>query len=514
VNKKQIGRSTVLNWIALGISLFVAFFLSPFVVHRLGNVGYGIWTLVNSMIGYMGLLDLGLRGAVTRFVSKYHARGEHEEAGGIVSAALWLRIWIALIIIAICATIAFFATSVIEIPPELQTAARFTILVVGTSFAVTITCGIFSAVLAARNRFDLISGVNICQVLFRTAGTVWLLKSGYGILALALWELFVVVLGNAAVVAMAFRVYSELRIVFRLPTAAVLREIWGFSAYILVINCAAMVIYYTDNLIVGTFVSVGAVTFYTIAGSLFEYTRQMVSALGVSFMPMATNFHARGETDQLRRLLIQGTRATLLIALPMQAALFFRGHTFIGLWVGDAYAEISGRVLQILMIVQVFAIADYTNYNIAGAIGKHKPIAYRMIGEAVCNLILSIVLVQYIGLEGVAWGTVIPGLVVHLVLGPRYICKELDVPLRSFIWQGWIRTALAVVPFALACYVTDRLWSPVNLLQFFTQIAVIFPIFILGVAVAFWNEIAAEVHVGLDWVRRRWGAALALLRKA
>src|SRR2546425_12295303 len=89
-----IGRSVALNWIALVISIGVAFFLSPFVVHRLGNVAYGLWTLVISMTAYMGLLDLGLRGAVTRFVSKHHALREHLESSRAFSADLWVIAWI------------------------------------------------------------------------------------------------------------------------------------------------------------------------------------------------------------------------------------------------------------------------------------------------------------------------------------------------------------------------------------------------------------------------------------
>src|SRR5439155_6282785 len=87
----RVGRSVVLNWLSLAVSIGVAFFLSPFIVHRLGNVAYGIWTLVNSMIAYMGLLDLGMRGAVTRFVSRHHSQGEHLASSRAVSAAFWLR---------------------------------------------------------------------------------------------------------------------------------------------------------------------------------------------------------------------------------------------------------------------------------------------------------------------------------------------------------------------------------------------------------------------------------------
>src|SRR5438552_15896387 len=120
----KIGWSVVLNWMALAVSISVAFFLSPFVVHNLGNVAYGIWTLVNSMIAYMGLLDLGMRGAVTRFVSKHHARSEHLESSRAVSAAFWLRLGIGTIIVLTSLVLPRIAISLFHIAPEMQFATR------------------------------------------------------------------------------------------------------------------------------------------------------------------------------------------------------------------------------------------------------------------------------------------------------------------------------------------------------------------------------------------------------
>ena len=101
-------------------------------------------------------------------------------------------------------------------------------------------------------------------------------------------------------------------------------------------------------------------TFYAIGGSLLDYLRQVVSSVTTVFMPLASSFEARGEQDQLRRLLIQGTRGSIVIASPIAVALFFRGHTFIQLWMGGQYEHISGRVLQILLLAQVFSIANFT----------------------------------------------------------------------------------------------------------------------------------------------------------
>src|SRR6266576_5882596 len=89
----------LMNWTAFAVSIIVSFFLSPFVVHRLGNIAYGVWVLANSSITYMALLDLGMRGAVGYFVAKHQACGEHLESSRAVSVGLAFRILISLVVI-------------------------------------------------------------------------------------------------------------------------------------------------------------------------------------------------------------------------------------------------------------------------------------------------------------------------------------------------------------------------------------------------------------------------------
>ena len=52
------------NWTAFAFAAVTSFFLAPFIVHRLGDSAYGVWALIGSLVGYMGLLDLGVRSAV------------------------------------------------------------------------------------------------------------------------------------------------------------------------------------------------------------------------------------------------------------------------------------------------------------------------------------------------------------------------------------------------------------------------------------------------------------------
>jgi O-antigen/teichoic acid export membrane protein len=497
---RRIVQNVFSNWIALAITTLVGFFLSPFVVHHLGNVTYGVWVLTLSFASYMNLLDLGLRGAVTRFVSKGVAQGNYEESSQAVSGALWIRLWISLAIVAVGFGLSVVFHHIFAIPVELQRDARLAILITCVSVAITLWSGVFGSVLAALHRFDLTSSVSILQTCFRGAGLVWLLRSGHGILALATWELCTSLVANGANILLAFRAFPQLKVVFGRPSAATLGKLWNYSFYVFVIHTSVQVAYYSDNLVVGAFLSPAAVTVYAIGGMLIAYARSIITSMTSTFTPLASSYDAVGNYDNLRRLVIHGTRAALVVALPIEAALFFRGHTFIRLWMGEQYAQPSGTVLRILLLAILFASANTTSVGIVFGMEKLKPVAIWAVGEAAANLILSIILVRRIGIYGVAWGSAIPSVFCELILWPAYVSKLVAIPVRTYLWQTWIRTGIAAIPFALACAVAERFWHASNLFVFFVQIAVLLPLLPLSLMLIFREEVGVQLR---EWRRRR-----------
>ena len=74
------------NWAAIFLGMAITFVLSPFVVHQLGDTRYGLWAVVGSLVGYLGLLDLGIRVGVTRFVARHEAHGDKDAATADVTA--------------------------------------------------------------------------------------------------------------------------------------------------------------------------------------------------------------------------------------------------------------------------------------------------------------------------------------------------------------------------------------------------------------------------------------------
>jgi O-antigen/teichoic acid export membrane protein len=498
----QTARGVFWNWIALGFGFAVTFFLSPFIVHRLGVVAYGVWGLVVAMTSYMGLLDLGLRGAVIRFVARSHALGDHAESGRAVSGALWLRQWVSLAAIVFSVVFAFLINRLFAIPLESQAAAKWAIILGGTSVATTLYFGVFGGALSALHRFDLISELSIAQTILRASGVVFVLKNGFGILGLAVWELAVVLVINLVQLWLCFRSYPELRISLKQPEKTIMKAFAGYSIWVFLVHIFGQVIYYTDNLVVGAFVSVAAVTFYSIGGSLIEYLRTVVSSLTSTFMPLASNYEASGKLDMLRLLLKQGTRIAILVALPIQVALFFRGETFIRLWMGEQYGQVSGRVLQILLLSQIFTVANSTSINIVFGLAKHKRFAIMLAGEAVANFTISIILARRIGIYGVAIGTVIPSLFTQVILWPRYISQVVGVPVLKYMLESWVWPALTVIPFGIACFLVERHWPVTRLYSFFLQITAILPLYLLTVVVSFRRDLTEILQGRWKWLPR------------
>jgi O-antigen/teichoic acid export membrane protein len=487
VTRTQFVRNALLNWTALSIGLLVPFFLSPFTIHHLGNVTYGIWVLVISSVSYFHLLDLGLRNAVITFVSQSRTLGVQAESRRVVSTAMWLRLGIGIVILMLAGLIAAWFPHLFSIPYQLIRAARLAIIFSALSLAVTLASGVPAAVLAAVHRYDLLSSVSLLRTVLRTAGFVVLLDRGFGIVALSIWELTAAVVVGLAYAGACARLCPELGKMLP-PDRAMIRKLWGYSAYAFLITMGGAVITYTDNGIVGLFLSPGAVIFYAIAANLILYSREVISTMSSMFVPVASGFEAGGRTEQLRQLLVRGTQASLLLSLPISIVLFVRGRTFITLWMGAEYGSLSGALLQILLVNQVFTVANLTSSGIIFGMAKHRPLARWVLFEAVTNLLLSVILVKRIGIYGVAWGTALAGVICNLVFWPRYVSKLLNLPLRWYLWKAWGYAALAAVPFGIACWYQERHWQANDLLHFFAQTTAIVPIFIVSAALLFWKQ--------------------------
>jgi O-antigen/teichoic acid export membrane protein len=168
------------------------------------------------------------------------------------------------------------------------------------------------------------------------------------------------------------------------------------------------------------------------------------------------------------------------MVLPIATTFLLRGNTFIRLWMGRDYADVSGRVLWILTLALIFVAAGQVASSVMVGIDKYKPVVWVVCCEALCNLVLSIVLARSMGVFGVAWGTTLPSLAVSLLFWPSYIYRTLRIPVLSYVTSTWIRPAVAVIPFGVLSYEIEKLWPASSLVVFFSQVGVCLVVFMIA----------------------------------
>src|SRR6266496_5963465 len=57
------------SWMGVAAGLFTGLLLSPYMIHKLGAEGYGVWAISFSLVEYCGFLDLGFRSAIVKYVA-------------------------------------------------------------------------------------------------------------------------------------------------------------------------------------------------------------------------------------------------------------------------------------------------------------------------------------------------------------------------------------------------------------------------------------------------------------
>lgn len=486
------------NWAAFIYVAVISFFLSPFVLRSLGSTGYGVWSLLSAVVGYLGLLDFGVRGAVTRYIAQYHAVSDAKSSSSIASAGVTLYGMLGVIGIAVAGVVGYFAPDFFHIPADMAREAGLVIFIGGLTVASTMVGAVFGGVVAGLQRFDIISGIEIVVTTIRTAAVIIALNSGAGLEALAWIHFGGSVLSGLAARYFAVRIYPELRLDFSGSLLPRIRQVLTFSIFLSAIHVLGAIIYYTGTLVIATMLPIAAVTLYAIAGNLCDYGTKFASAVSRTITPRVSALASRGGVGMAGEVLGAARVATLITA-PMAATFILRGESFIDLWMGPEFGVPAGAVLEVLaVVVWLVGARAVAGAAIIGA-NRHRMLIPFLAGEAIVNLGLGLALVRPLGVVGVAIGALVPSVLVSLVFIPWCLKRAVGVPQRDFYVRAWFLPTLACAPFIFVQALIEHYFGAGDLVTFIAQVLLTLPL-VLIVAAA-----VCTTHEEKAWLLRRVG---------
>jgi len=474
-----LARGIASNWLGLALTIVISFFMSPFVVNKLGSIYYGIWALSLQFTGYLNLFDFGVRDAVIRYTSKYVARGQSGQLNVVIGTALLTYMPIVAAVIGITVLCVWAVPGPFEIDEPYHAATRWAVLFAGLTIASSFLFNVFNGILMGLRRFDASNAINVAVLLLRSGVIVVLLSAGYGLIALAAVQFAFAFLGGiaAAFAGAHFLRKRDMKFAPRLPTGrrlpAVAKRVFGYGTYALLHSIGQKIIFSSDTLVVGAFLSVSAVTPYSIAGSLIQYLRTLLMSTVRVFVPATSELHARGENERLKILITRAARLAIIIVLPIAIVYAVLGHDFVRLWMGPQFAAEAGSVLLVLAVTQIFSAPSQILVAALYGSSKHRLVSLLRLAEAAANVTLSIVLVQSLGLVGVALGTAISHVAMVMIVMPYFVGPQLGLGGVEYLVGAYLRPLVAATPLVGAAILVRTRIELSDLLQLFAIVTVL-----------------------------------------
>ena len=476
-------RNTVWNYIGFAVNLAVNLLLFPLAIARMGDAATGVWLLIGSVSGYMGLLQLGLSPAMCQFASAHIARGDH--------AALRRTVSTAMAMVLALGSFALFALPAVpwmvewfSIPEALRQPATTAFVLGIVGVPLQMPGHVFASVLVASQRQDKSTHAWMVSLTGKLVGISAVLAMGYGLEAVMWVEFVMIVVADVVLGASAYAAAPQLQVSTSFVSRRDAVELFGLGGWMFANALSSLVIEQTDRLVIGLFVSVVAVTQYSAAWKLYMLVYSICTTMVYAVGPVAANLNARGDLEALQRLWSRTTKYSVAVAWPMGWSLGLCAGPLLSLWLGSEFAR-HHDVVQVLVVYFLISAHNHVGFSILTAMRRVGPIVRRYsLPQAVLNLGLSLVLVKPLGILGVALGTVAP-LVILQYGFLAYLLGALQLQWTD-IWTGVVRpTAVPAIVCFMPALVVYAVVGPLSPWLFVAA-----GVCSVGYALVFWRSIA------------------------
>jgi O-antigen/teichoic acid export membrane protein len=433
------------NWVLVLVTIGATYILTPFIIKTLGTEGYGTWTLVTSLTGYIGLLALGVPMACVRYLAQHVAERDTRTLNTMIASCAVLYLAMSTLALMV-GVLLMWLFELYEIPATFDAQAHLAFALMAVQVSAGFIGLLPEGILFAHHAFVPRNLVRISSVILRLCLTVTVLRISGSLVWLAFVQLVCLVFDVSASSMIIRRRYPAIRIHIRDFDPVMVRRILSFSVYVLLLNAGARLSFETAPLVIGATLGVGSIPYYVVANNLVVYLIEFVIAIAAVVSPMATSLITTGRQDELRDMFLKWSKVALSFTLIAGLFLLVMGPKFIGWWIDPSYERDAGAVLQILMVSSlVFLPVRGVAVPVLMGMGSPTRPAVATFAAGLANLALSLLLVGPFGLVGVALGTAIPNVLLAIVV-LAVACRQLDITLVRYIKYVVPRAVIGALP--------------------------------------------------------------------
>jgi len=348
-----VARNTLLNIVGQALPLLVGVATIPVIIRNLGEERFGLLGLIWAILGYFGVLDLGLGRATTKFVAEYLARGDTVRLPQVATLSVASQTALGAVGgVALALLTPLVVDRLLGVPTVLRGEARGALLVVSLSVPFVVLSLSLRAILEASQRFDLVTLIRT-----PTSAAVFLIPAvaarfGARLPAIVVLLLLVRISACWVTAALIPRAIPGFRWTL-VPRWQTLRPLLGYGGWVSVSNVVSPLLVYLERFLLASLAGVAAVAYYTAPYEAVTRLLIVPAGLAGALFPAVSargggGAGAAGTGASHERLLGRPLRFLLLALAPLVMLLIVCAAPLISVWLGSTYAVRSATAFSIL----------------------------------------------------------------------------------------------------------------------------------------------------------------------
>ncbi len=401
ISNRKLAYNTFYNLLGQALPISVGIISIPILISKLGLERFGILTLLWSVFGYLGIFDLGIGRATTKFVAEHLALNKLQELPSLIWTSLILMFSFGLLggVLAYLAT-PLLVGKVFKVSPDLigETRRAFHLLAFIIPFVIS-TSGI-AGVLEAQQRFALINVIRTPASLINYLGPLPLL-----FFTKSLFPIVVVLAGTRLLVWSAFFYFCIHSLPgikrFQMPQLQRIKQLLGFGGWITISNIVSPIMSYMDRFLIGWLLSMQAVAYYVTPYELVTKLWLIPASLLPVLFPVFSAY-ANDHEHKLAILHRRAVRYLFLILAPIIVCIIVLAKPFLSFWINPDFAEKSAPIMQLLALGVLLNSIAWVPLSAVQAMGRPDLTAKLHLLELPIYVAIIWVFIHYLGLMGVA----------------------------------------------------------------------------------------------------------------
>jgi O-antigen/teichoic acid export membrane protein len=385
----------VLAWLS---PIVLGFISAPILVRSLGHENFGLYGIVLGFLVYSFAFGIGK--IVAKYVAEYRASGDNEKIAEVVSATLWLTLLIGISGATVLSLLAgYIVSNVLLLPPALQDTARIALYIASVVAVTGMVSQIFQSAMQGIHRFGGFLLLTNLNAVLLSGGNIFLALSGFGVIALFIWNLVVVASVLLMFYLLARSHLPEMKIVTRV-SSAIWHDVLRYAGSMVLYQLFGNILFIFERSWVTRKFGPEALTFYFVPMLLGIYLHGLIGSFGQVMFPRINEL--LNDKEQLSGLYRIATRVVMAVVIFVVVTYAASGKLFLSVWMGEEFALNSYRLLVIHGVTFGLIACIVITWNVAEAFKAAGLNAALTAAWMVISIPLMIVAAGRLGSDGIA----------------------------------------------------------------------------------------------------------------